>query len=130
MRSLAIALLLAAAIPATSQTPASPPPAPPSQVAIQVDLAKSLGPYRNIGSWFGYDEINFTNGKYGSQLLPELHDLSPVPVYIRAHHLLTSGDGQPKLKWSSTNVFSLDASGKPVYNFTILDQRSEERRVG
>src|ERR1035441_3749179 len=104
MRSLAIALLLAAAIPATSQTPAAAqvaPPAPPSQVAIQVDLSKSLGPYRNIGSWFGYDEINFSNGKYGSQLLPELHDLSPVPVYIRAHHLLTSGDGQPKLKWSS-----------------------------
>jgi len=29
--------------------------------------------------------------KYGKQLLTELHDLSPVPVYIRAHHLLTSG---------------------------------------
>src|ERR1017187_8825071 len=129
MRSLAIALLLAAAIPATSQTPAAAqvaPPAPPSQVAIQVDLAKSLGPYQHIGSWFGYDEINFTTGKYGSQLLPELHDLSHAPVYIRAHHLFTSGDGQPKLKWSSTNVFSLDASGKPVYNFTILDQIFDE----
>ena len=134
MRSLAIALLLAATIPATSQTPAAAqvaPSAPPSQVAIQVDLAKSLGPYRNIGTWFGYDEINFTTGKYGSQLLPELHDLSPAPVYIRAHHLLTSGDGQPSLKWSSTNVFSLDASGKPVYNFTILDQIFDEyKRAG
>src|ERR1035438_3879749 len=134
MRSLAIALLLAAAIPATSQTPAAAqvaPPAPPTQVAIQVDLTKSLGPYRPIGNWFGYDEINFTNGKYGSQLLPELHDLSGAPVYIRAHHLLTSGDGQPKLKWSSTNVFSLDPSGNPVYNFTILDQIFDEyQRAG
>jgi xylan 1,4-beta-xylosidase len=30
--------------------------------------------------------------KYGKQLLGELHDLSPAPVYIRAHHLLTSGN--------------------------------------
>ncbi len=67
--------------------------------------------------------------KYGRQLLPELHDLSPVPVYIRAHHLFTSGDGTAKLKWSSTNVFSLDASGKPVYNFTILDQIFDEYKA-
>jgi len=133
MRLLAIAPLLAFALSPSAQTPASPapvpPPAPPSQVAIQVDLAKSLGPYRPIGSWFGYDEINFTNGKYGSQLLPELHDLSPVPVYIRAHHLLTSGDGLPKLKWSSTNVFSLDANGKPVYDFKVLDQIFDEYKA-
>lgn len=55
----------------------------------------------------------YTSMKYGKQLLGELHDLSPVPVYIRAHRLLTSGDGVPELKWSSSNVFSLDANGKP-----------------
>jgi xylan 1,4-beta-xylosidase len=60
--------------------------------------------------------------KYGKELLRELHDLSPVPVYIRAHHLFTSGNGVPELKWSSSNVFSLDANGKPVYDFTITDQ--------
>ena len=74
-------------------------------------------------------QINFTTRKYGSQLLPELHDLSPAPVYIRAHHLLTSGDGLPKLKWSSTNVFTLDASGKPVYDFNILDQIFDEYKA-
>ena len=55
-------------------------------------------------------------------MLRELHDLSPVPVYIRAHHLLTSGDGVPELKWSSTNVFTRDANGRPVYDFKIIDQ--------
>ncbi len=131
MRTSAIALLLAFALPATAQPPAgqTAAPIPPSQVAIQVDLAKSLVPYKPIGSWFGYDEINFTNGKYGSQLLPELHDLSAAPVYIRAHHLLTSGDGQPKLKWSSTNVFSLDTSGKPVYDFKVIDQIFDEYKA-
>jgi xylan 1,4-beta-xylosidase len=133
MRQLAIALLCLAAIPALSQPPApqttTPLPAPPSQVSIQVDLARPLAPYKPIGSWFGYDESNFTTMKYGRQLLPELHDLSPVPVYIRAHHLFTSGDGTAKLKWSSTNVFSLDASGKPVYDFTILDRIFDEYKA-
>ena len=124
MRNFVIALLCFAGIAASGQTPA-----PSVPVAIHVDLAASKGAYNPIGSWFGYDEINFTNGKYGSQLLPELHDLSAAPVYIRAHHLLTSGDGQPKLKWSSTNVFSLDATGKPVYDFKILDQIFDEYKA-
>jgi xylan 1,4-beta-xylosidase len=51
-----------------------------------------------------------------------LNDLSPAPAYIRTHHLLTSGNGVPELKWSSSNLFSLDNDGKPVYDFTITDQ--------
>jgi xylan 1,4-beta-xylosidase len=95
-------------------------------VTIHVDLDKTLGSYTPIYSWFGYDESNYTTMKYGKQLLRELHDLSPVPVYIRAHHLLTSGNGVPELKWSSSNVFSLDPNGKPVYDFTITDETFDE----
>ena len=94
----------------------------PLPVDIHVDLSQPIGPYTPIYGWFGYDESNYTTMKYGRQLLRELHDLSPEPVYIRAHHLLTSGNGVAELKWSSSNVFSLDASGKPVYDFTITDQ--------
>ena len=90
-------------------------------VAIDVDLETPVGSYKPIYSWFGYDEANYTTMKYGRQLLGELHDLSPVPVYIRAHHLLTSGDGVAELKWSSTNVYTVDAQGKPVYDFKLLD---------
>lgn len=92
-----------------------------ASVTISVDLNKKLGPYKPIYAWFGYDEANFTTGRDGKKLLRELHDLSPAPVHIRAHHLLTSGDGVPELKWSSTNVYREDASGKPVYDFSILD---------
>lgn len=42
-------------------------------------------------------------------------------MYVRFHHLLTSGNGVPELKWSSTNVYSEDASGNPVYDFKIFD---------
>ena len=125
MRKLAITLICAAAMNAAAQTSESAP------VSIQVDLAKPQGPYTPIYSWFGYDESNYTTMKYGKLLLKELHDLSPVPVYIRAHHLLTSGNGVAELKWSSSNVFTLDANGKAVYDFTITDQTFDEfQRAG
>jgi xylan 1,4-beta-xylosidase len=120
MHKLAITLLCAAAIQAAAQTP------PANPVSIQVDLAKPVGPYTPIYRWFGYDESNYTTMKYGKHLLGELHDLSPEPVYIRAHHLLTSGNGVAELKWSSSNVFSVDANGKPVYDFTITDKTFDE----
>ncbi|HEV2274080.1 MAG TPA: beta-xylosidase [Acidobacteriaceae bacterium] len=81
-----------------------------------------MGPFSPIYSWFGYDESNYSTTHNGQALLHELHDLSPVPVYIRAHFLLASGDGKPELKWSSSNVYTEDAQGKPVYSWTILDQ--------
>ncbi len=120
MRRIAAMLIGAVSLCAAGQTPA------PAPVSIHVDLARTVGEYKPIFSWFGYDESNYTTGKYGRQLLSELHDLSPAPVYIRAHHLLTSGNGVPELKWSSSNVFSLDKNGKPVYDFTITDETFDE----
>src|ERR1700761_3552346 len=90
-------------------------------VEIKVDLARKVGRYEPIYRWFGYDEANYTTAANGRKLLGELHAMSPVPVYIRAHHLLTSGDGTPELKWSSTGVYSEDAQGRPVYQWKILD---------
>jgi xylan 1,4-beta-xylosidase len=55
-------------------------------------------------------------------LLTELSRLSPVPVYVRTHNLLTSGDGTPALKWGSTNAYTEDAKGNPKYDWTILDR--------
>ena len=93
---------------------------------VTVDLARKVGPYKPIYAWFGYDEANFTTMPDGKKLLRELRDLSPVPVNVRTHFLLASGDGVAALKWSSTNVYSEDASGKPVYDFRILDSIFDE----
>ncbi len=95
--------------------------APTTAGTITVDLSKVEGPYTPIYSWFGYDEANYTTMQHGRELLGELHDLSPVPVTLRAHHLLTSGNGVAELKFSSTNVYTEDAAGRPVYDFRILD---------
>lgn len=90
-------------------------------VKIRIDLNKEIGPMKPIWAWFGYDEPNFTYMKDGRKLLTEIAALSPVPVYVRAHNLLTSGDGQAALKWGSTNIYTEDAKGNPIYNYHIVD---------
>lgn len=90
-------------------------------VSINVDLGKSIGPMYPAWAWFGYDEPNYTYMKDGKKLLSEIAALSPVPVYVRAHSLLVTGDGEAALKWGSTNAYTEEANGKPVYNWSIID---------
>lgn len=88
---------------------------------INADLSKPVGDMKPIWAWFGHDEPNYTYMKDGRKLLTKLSQLSPVPVYMRVHNLLTSGDGTPALKWGSTNIYTEDAKGNPVYNYHIVD---------
>jgi xylan 1,4-beta-xylosidase len=99
-----------------------PVQAPMQTVTVQVDLSRTVGPFEPITNWFGFDESNYASMPYGQQLLRELHALSPEPIYIRSHHLLTTGSGIPELKWSSSNIFRIGPDGKPVYDFTITDR--------
>ena len=112
--TLALALLpLAVAAQAQDRAP---------QVAVQVQVDKPTGALPRPWSYFGYDEPNFTYSPNGTKLLRELKQLSPVPVYVRTHNLLTSGDGTGSLKWGSTNAYTEDAQGNPVYDWKIIDR--------
>ena len=91
-------------------------------VAIEVHADQPDGPMIPIWNYFGYDEPNYTYAPNGKKLLAELPAASPAPVYVRVHNLLTTGDGSASLKWGSTNVYTEDAAGKPVYSWTILDR--------
>ena len=97
-------------------------PQPPQSVSIQVQFDQSEGPISPVWNYFGYDEPNYTYAPNGKKLLGELAAVDAKPVYVRVHNLLTTGDGSAALKWGSTNVYSEDASGKPVYSWVILDQ--------
>jgi xylan 1,4-beta-xylosidase len=100
-------------------------PSSPGQmdrVSIRVDTSKSKGEMKPVWSFFGYDEPNYTYMKDGRKLLSELAQLSPVPVYVRTHNLLTSGDGTAALKWGSTNAYTEDSTGRPRYDWTIVDR--------
>ena len=94
----------------------------PQMVQIVVHANQSDGPLAPIWTYFGYDEPNYSYAPKGRKLLAELSALSPTPVFVRVHNLLTSGDGSFSLKWGSTNVYTEDAAGKPVYSWTILDE--------
>src|SRR5215216_3943306 len=103
--------------------PSNAAPVPESfSVTVQVDGAKRLGELKPIWRYFGADEPNYAYMKDGQKLLGELGELRPKQVYFRAHNLLTSGDGTPALKWGSTNAYTEDANGKPVYDWTIVDR--------
>ena len=82
-------------------------------VTIRVDTTVKKGPMHPFWAWFGHDEPNYTYTPNGTKLLSALQELSPVPVFMRVHNLLTSGDGTHALKWGSTNVYTEDASGNP-----------------
>jgi xylan 1,4-beta-xylosidase len=90
-------------------------------VNIHVALDQKQGSFPRIWNYFGYDEPNYTYAPNGQKLLREIAALSPEPAYIRVHNLLTTGDGSASLKWGSTNVYTEDAQGKPVYSWQILD---------
>ena len=91
-------------------------------VLIRVDAGKTEGEYRPVYRFFGYDEPNYTYAPNGRKLAAELARLSPANVYLRTHFLLATGDGKPALKWGSTNVYTEDATGGAVYDWTIVDR--------
>lgn len=91
-------------------------------VSIEVDLAKEKGIAKPIWAWFGYDEPNYTYMKDGKKLLTELAQATRVPVYVRAHSLLVTGNGEAALKWGSTNAYTEDKNGNPIYDWTIIDK--------
>ncbi|HEX8297440.1 MAG TPA: hypothetical protein VF593_14135 [Chthoniobacteraceae bacterium] len=97
-------------------------PAPNFPVTIRIDASKKAGEMRPIWRYFGYDEPNYTYMKNGKKLIGELGKLGKHGGFVRTHSLLVTGDGTPALKWGSTNAYTEDANGKPVYDWTIVDR--------
>ncbi len=108
-------------LPAFSQA-AFPASGEPFPVAIHIDAEAALGELAPIWRFFGCDEPNYSYHDNGKKLLEELGKLRPNHVYFRTHNLLTTGDGTPALKWGSTNAYTEDAQGQPVYDWTITDR--------
>lgn len=92
-----------------------------AQDIISVDYTKQTHPLSTFWAYFGYDEPNYTYMRDGRKLLSELAASSPVPVYVRCHNLLTTGDGAADFKWGSTNAYTEDAQGRPVYDWHLVD---------
>jgi xylan 1,4-beta-xylosidase len=108
----ALALSYGAA-PALAQTAAA--------TTITVDGTATGTPLKSIWAYHGYDECNYTTLADGKTLLQTLGMIPPPAPHIRSHFLLNTGDGVGSPKWGSTNVYTTDATGNPVYDWTIMD---------
>ena len=90
-------------------------------VTISVDATAAGTPLERVWPYHGYDEVNYSTTAEGMSLLKTLATAHTAPVHIRTHFLLNTGNGTPSLKWGSTNVYTQDASGNPVYSWTLMD---------
>lgn len=117
MHAPSLRCLLACSLLLASTAAAANPP-----VAVVVQADRPTTELRPIWNYFGYDEALTTLTPEGQHLLRELNELSDTePIWIRVHHLHTSGDRTLALKWSSTNVYTEDAQGNPVYDWSTID---------
>ncbi len=117
-----VVLVGAGALAVVRGAPQAPAASAPFPVSIRVDAGESTGPLKPIWRFFGADEPNYATMTHGKTLIADEGKLAPKRVYFRAHNLLTTGDGTPALKWGSTNAYTEDAAGKPIYDWTIVDR--------
>jgi xylan 1,4-beta-xylosidase len=88
---------------------------------VCIDVTRR-SPVRRIWRALGYDEVNYTYTPNGRALLGKIGSLGDGPYYARAHYLLCSGDGTGRPKWGSSNVYTEDAQGCPLYSWDIIDR--------
>ncbi len=91
-------------------------------VQIHVHLKQANGTLKPVWANVGHDEPNYTYSPEGRGLLQQLARLCACKFHDRTHNLLTTGNGTPALKWGSTNAYTVDAAGRPIYDWKILDR--------
>ncbi len=103
---------------------------PNHAIAVLVDATRSQGILPRTWQYIGYDECNLTLTPDGRELLRKFgrlarggpaHRADPAHYYVRAHHMLCTGNLQAVAKWGSTNAYTEDADGNPVHDFTVID---------
>jgi len=88
---------------------------------VRVDAGAWRGELPHNWTYIGYDEINYTYVPEGLELLGKFRELQERPYYVRAHHLLCTGNGHASYKWGSTNAYREDEQGNPIYDWTFVD---------
>ena len=92
-----------------------------ASVNVSVDATAVGAPLERVWPFHGYDEINYTTTPEGEALLGVVAATQNAPVHVRSHFLLNTGDGTPAMKWGSTNVYTEDAAGNPIYSWDLTD---------
>lgn len=92
------------------------------QITVKVDAGKTEGKQDHLWRWIGYDECNYTYIPEGVELLEKFAALGDAPYYVRSHFTFCTGNCHGTYKFGSTNVYTEDEQGNPVYDFTWYDR--------
>ena len=90
-------------------------------VRIRVDASRRAGKLEHRWNYIGYDECNYTHSPGGMALIGKIGSLEK-PYYVRAHHMLCTGIRHGFYKWGSTNIYTEDPDGRPVYDYETVDR--------
>jgi xylan 1,4-beta-xylosidase len=93
----------------------------PAAVRIDVDATAAGAPLEPVWAFYGYDEANYTTSPEGEALLRTLTAAHAAPLHVRTHFLFNTGDGMPRLKWGSTNLYTAGPGQNPSYDYTLID---------
>ena len=91
-------------------------------VSIRVDADKITGKLDHSWRYIGYDECNYTYIPEGLELLGKFAALGDGPYYFRTHFMFCTGNCHGTYKFGSTNVYTEDENGNPVYDFEYYDK--------
>ena len=91
------------------------------KVQVNVDASRWTGRLDHTWNYIGYDECNYTHSPGGISLLTKFSRLEK-PYYVRTHHMLCTGNRHGFYKWGSTNIYTEDADGNPVYDYETTDR--------
>ena len=91
------------------------------KVIVTADASRCVGKLKHTWNYIGYDECNYTHSPGGMELLSAFGRMEK-PYYVRAHHMLCTGICHGFYKWGSTNVYTEDEEGNPVYDYTTIDK--------
>lgn len=90
-------------------------------VKVTVDAAEWCGKLAHTWNYNGYDECNYTHSPGGMELIGKFGKLEK-PYYVRMHHMFCTGNMHGFYKWGSTNVYTEDENGDPVYYYDLIDE--------
>ncbi|NLI61608.1 MAG: hypothetical protein GX375_09315 [Clostridiales bacterium] len=96
-----------------------------SIVNIRVDAGDWKGELAHNWNYIGTDECNYIHEPEGEALLAEFGRFAEKPYYVRPHHLFCTGNKRGTPKWGSTNLYTEDEEGNPIYDFEIFDKISD-----
>ena len=91
-------------------------------VEMNVNADIVTGEQEHYWRYIGYDECNYTYIPEGIELLKKFASLEDAPYYFRTHFMFCTGNCHGTYKFGSTNLYTEDKDGNPVFDFTYYDK--------